>query len=151
MPFPARDEAENRNYLRSYRQLKKVWYNSPQKITFEGDGVMSVLEELDPSLRDVVKQAVQFRFRAIEGVLELLSRILQRREIVPQESSVTVTYTAENFIVLRYDGGFFTASFLYSESDVARHITVLEAEHISPLVTGVVVIPDRQFVQRVQS
>lgn len=84
-------------------------------------------------------------------MLALLEQALSRREITPNECQVTVTYQTDIFVVLSYNGGFFTASFLYSESDLSRRILVLDAEHVAPLVTGVVVIPDQQFIQRGQS
>lgn len=107
----------------------------------------NILDELEPELRATVETAVRFRLRAIDGVLVLLEQMLRRREITPLETAITVTYVAENFAVLQYSGGFFWASFLYTEADNVRHIVVLDAEHISSLVTGFVVIPDQQFTQ----
>lgn len=106
------------------------------------------LSQLDPALQDIVMKCVQFRLRAIDGVLTFLKPRLERREIEPNESLVLVTCVTDTFVVLDYEGGFFWASFLYSEDESGRYITVLDAKHVSPLMTGVVVIPDQQFIQR---
>ena len=109
------------------------------------------LSELDPALQDIVVKGVQFRLRAIEGVLTFLKPRLERREIEPNESLVSVTYVTDSFMVLNYEGGFFWASFLYQEDENGQYVTVLDAEHVLPRVTGLVVIPDRQFIQRRES
>ncbi len=106
------------------------------------------LEGIDPSLREVVIKAAQLRCRAIDGVLALLKQTLHRRDVVPNVRQVRVDYQTETFVVLGYEGGFFAASFLYSETGESHHILVLEAEHVAPLMTGVVVTSGRQFIQR---
>lgn len=106
---------------------------------------------LDSMLQQTIESALQFRLRAIDGVLTFLEQKMERREIKPNESLVSVTYVTDSFVVLNYEGGFFWASFLYQEDENGRYISVLDAKHVLPLVTGVVVIPDRQFIQRRES